>query len=230
MPLFRRSHDSKIAMGILERLPVGVIVLDTQQRVICWNEWIAKAAQMHAQNAVGKCLLDVFPEVRNTRLYTAVCDALQKGHPALLSSSLHQSPLPLYRDPTAFHGQGSDGARINQAIQILAITLPNYPRAYVIQISDVTQIRMREDYIRKQANDLRELQQRRQALLHSIPDIAWLKDIEGRYIAVNERFAQVHGVAVDAVAGENRCGNSSTFIKRKQHGQPRFTKWRNPAL
>ena len=202
MPLFRRSHDSKIAVGILERLPVGVIVLDTQQRVIYWNEWIASAAQIPAQNAVGKGLLDIFPEVRNTRLHTAVCDALQKGLSALLSSSLHQSPLPLYRDPTAFPGQGADGARITQAIQILAITLPDYPRACVIQVSDVTQIRMREDYIRKQANDLRELQQRQQALLHSIPDIAWLKDIEGRYIAVNERFAQVHGVAVDAVAGK----------------------------
>ncbi len=183
-------------------LPVGVIVLDREQKVICWNEWIARAAQIKPDKALGKSLLEIFPEIENTRLYDAINDALHKGYPALLSYSLHKSPLPLYRDPIGFRDQISERKRIDQAIQILAVTLPDYPRACVIQVSDVTHIRLREERIRKQAQDLSDLQQRQQALLHSIPDIAWLKDTQGRYIAVNERFARVFGVAIDAVAGK----------------------------
>ena len=188
--------DPQIAIGVLECLPVGVIVLDSQQRVICWNDWIASAAQVYAENALGKSILEIFPEIENTRLGDAIADALHIGFPALLSFSLHKTPLPLYRKA------GEEKQRLDQAIQILPISLPNYPRACVIQVSDVSHVRMREAQIRKQANDLRDVQQRQQALLHSIPDIAWLKDIEGRYIAVNERFASVFGVAVDSVAGK----------------------------
>ena len=201
MRIFRRARDTQIAAGVLELLPVGVIVLDTAQRVICWNDWITKTAQINAKNALGKSFLSLFPEIQGSRLEEAIDDALRRGHPTLLSYSLHKSPLPLYREKTGFH-TSEESARLDQAIQIVPVTLPDAARTCVIQISDVTHIRLREEHIRQQANDLRELQQRQQALLHSIPDIAWLKDIEGRYIAVNARFASVYGVPIDAVAGK----------------------------
>ena len=188
--------DPAIAKVLLERLPVGVIVLDNQKRVICWNEWVAEATEVSASNAIGKSILELFPEIENTRLSDALEDALQLGFPALLSFSLHKSPLPLFRK------LGNEELRLDQVIQVLSVTLPNYPRACVIQISDVTHVRMREEQIRKQGHELRELQHRQQALLHSIPDIAWLKDVEGRYIAVNARFAAVYGVPVESVAGK----------------------------
>lgn len=188
--------DSQIANGVLECLPVGVIVLDSQQRVICWNDWVAEATEVVAASAIGKSILELFPEIENTRLADAIEDALQLGFPALLSFSLHKSPLPLYRN------LGNEKLRLDQAIQVLSVTLPNYPRACVVQVSDVTHVRMREEQIRKQAHELHALQQCQQALLHSIPDIAWLKDIEGRYIAVNARFAAVFGLPVEFVAGK----------------------------
>ncbi len=190
------SLDPQIAIGILECLPVGVIVLDSQQRVICWNDWVAQAAELDAATALGKPLREIFPEIDDTRLSDAILDALERGFPALLSYSLHKSPLPFYRR------SGQEKQRLDQAIQVLPVTLPNYPGACVIQVSDVTHVRMREAQIRKQANDLRAVQQSQQALLHSIPDIAWLKDIDGRYIAVNARFSAVFGIPVDSVAGK----------------------------
>ena len=43
---------------------------------------------------------------------------------------------------------------------------------------------------------------RQQAILENIPDIAWLKDDQSRYLAVNETFAQSCGVAAQALVGK----------------------------
>ncbi|MBI4643058.1 MAG: PAS domain S-box protein, partial [Deltaproteobacteria bacterium] len=55
---------------------------------------------------------------------------------------------------------------------------------------------------RKQAEEaLREIQGQQKAILDNIPDIAWLKDKEGRYIAANKPFAQSCGVRQEDLEG-----------------------------
>jgi len=49
---------------------------------------------------------------------------------------------------------------------------------------------------------LQEIQQRQKALLDSIPDIAWLKDSGGSYIAVNQLFGQVFNVEAGKIRGK----------------------------
>jgi len=49
---------------------------------------------------------------------------------------------------------------------------------------------------------MRKGMQRLHALLDNIPDMAWLKDRDGRFIAVNERFAQASGVATESIPGK----------------------------
>ncbi|MCE1245291.1 MAG: PAS domain S-box protein, partial [Firmicutes bacterium] len=49
---------------------------------------------------------------------------------------------------------------------------------------------------------LRETQLRQKALLDSITDIAWLKDTESRFIAINEPLAKASGFPIDYVIGK----------------------------
>jgi PAS domain S-box-containing protein len=49
---------------------------------------------------------------------------------------------------------------------------------------------------------LREVQSRQRAILNNIPDIAWLKDREGRFIAANEPFAKACGIAPEQLVGK----------------------------
>ena len=51
---------------------------------------------------------------------------------------------------------------------------------------DVTLLRHRE-------SQLREAERQRKAILDNIPDIAWLKDEAGRFLVVNQRFAESAG-------------------------------------
>jgi len=56
---------------------------------------------------------------------------------------------------------------------------------------------------RKQAEQaLKRSEYRQRAILNNIPDIAWIKDNDGKYIAVNEAFAQSAGCAAGDIIGK----------------------------
>jgi diguanylate cyclase (GGDEF)-like protein/PAS domain S-box-containing protein len=50
---------------------------------------------------------------------------------------------------------------------------------------------------------LEEEKRQKEAILNNIPDIAWLKDKEGRYLSVNEPFARASGISVQEMVGKN---------------------------
>ena len=60
---------------------------------------------------------------------------------------------------------------------------------------DVTERKLMEEQLKISA-------QQQKALLDSIPDMAWMKDIEGRFIAVNQPFAQAAGMTPDTIQGK----------------------------
>ncbi len=49
---------------------------------------------------------------------------------------------------------------------------------------------------------LRNVELQQKAILNNIPDIAWLKDIESRFIIVNEAFAKACGFKVEEIVGK----------------------------
>lgn len=49
---------------------------------------------------------------------------------------------------------------------------------------------------------LQESLHQQKAILNNIPDMAWLKDIDSRYIAVNEQYLQVSGLKYEEVVGK----------------------------
>lgn len=52
-------------------------------------------------------------------------------------------------------------------------------------------------------NKLRKVEFQQKAILDNIPDIAWLKDLHGRFIAVNEPFARACGFKVEEIIGKS---------------------------
>ena len=57
--------------------------------------------------------------------------------------------------------------------------------------------------VQKRAEEtVRELQRQQRALLENIPDIAWVKDKERRYVAVNDAFSKAYGHAPEEIIGK----------------------------
>jgi diguanylate cyclase (GGDEF)-like protein/PAS domain S-box-containing protein len=63
-------------------------------------------------------------------------------------------------------------------------------------MEDITERKLAEERIS-------EVIRQQQAILDNIPNIAWLKDREGRYVAVNDPFGKTFGVAPKDLVGKN---------------------------
>ena len=70
------------------------------------------------------------------------------------------------------------------------------PVGSMMIVRDITQQKLVEEALRK-------TQRQQKAILDNIPDIAWLKDKESRFIAVNEPFARAGGGRPEDLAGKN---------------------------
>jgi len=62
-------------------------------------------------------------------------------------------------------------------------------------VQDITEQKLAEQ-------KLQETLHQQEAILNNIPDMAWLKDLDSRYIAVNEQFLHVSGVPKEAIIGK----------------------------
>jgi len=181
-----------LATNILKVMPVGLMVVDTEQVVLVWNQWMENASGIKEAQAVGKPFTSLFPDIQYGRLHSALLNALETGCPSILSNALNNGPLPL------FYGTKN---LMEQSIHIVPFKNHQGQRCALIQVMDVSSARKREDTIRKQARVLDDIQQQQNALLHSIPDIAWLKDLDGRYLAVNDKFSSVYGIDPADISG-----------------------------
>ncbi|GAB2181905.1 hypothetical protein DLREEDagrD3_21280 [Denitratisoma sp. agr-D3] len=81
----------------------------------------------------------------------------------------------------------------------------------------------------------REKERQARALLNSIPAPAWLVDTEGRYLAVNQYFCQIAGMAEDALLGKTAHGvfpeqiaealRQGQLLTYEQGGNSREERW-----
>lgn len=60
-----------------------------------------------------------------------------------------------------------------------------------------------EDLVEERTLEVRRQTQSLRAMIDNIPHMAWLKDAEGRFIAVNEAYAQATGMSSDQLLGKS---------------------------
>jgi len=120
--------------SILENSNFGLIVLAANGRIVFWNNWLASTSGIDAGRALGCELMDLFPELRGSRLMEAVTDALERGQSAQLSRLLNRCPLPLHA--------GGRPERLHQTITLQPLTSDGL--GCQIQIFDATAEAVRE--------------------------------------------------------------------------------------
>ena len=140
-----------LSRNVLKAVNIGVVVLDDQQTIAIWNQWMQRFSSVPAPNAIGKRLTELFPELENGRLHGAVQNALESKLPALLSQTLNKAPFPLFVTPK----DAREDHRMQQAIQVIPITAPGMPTHCLIQVTDVSLAVNREGILRQQAIELR---------------------------------------------------------------------------
>lgn len=138
--------------SIINAINVGLILVDRDQKVLLWNEWVARHSDIPMENALGKPLNDAFVEPPSPALLAAVRNTLQYGLPVVLSNALHRSPLALYQITDARMEEN----RMHQSVTITSLSGDDLQRYCLIQIADSSNSIKREKMLRSHSEVLRK--------------------------------------------------------------------------
>lgn len=138
-----------LPLRVLNLIDCGVIVLDREGCILVWNGWLVPRSGRGAARVQGHALIDVFPDLRGSRVEAAILAALLEGTTTEhVPPSSNRSPFPL-REPGSF-----DGALIDQAIAVTPFDEEGQ-RYCVIEIRDVSGVAVRERRLLEHAESLR---------------------------------------------------------------------------
>jgi diguanylate cyclase (GGDEF)-like protein/PAS domain S-box-containing protein len=126
----------------------GIIVLDAEGCIVLWNRWMVTRSGRSAARVGGHLLWDVFPELRGSRVDSAVLAALTECISTNVPQSQSRAPFPL-REAGSF-----DGERIDQAISVTPFS-EGKARLCMIEIRDVSGAAGRERQLLEHAESLR---------------------------------------------------------------------------
>lgn len=136
--------------SVLKAVKVGVIVLDSEQRVVLWNQWMEQHSQYSADAVLGKTFAEIFPEMVGGRADMAIRAALADNFASLISQTLNKMPFPLHTSPA----DEANGVRIEQAVQVMPVEVATLARHCLVQITDVSMAVARDKKLREQALEL----------------------------------------------------------------------------
>ncbi|MGA2057805.1 MAG: ATP-binding protein [Bradyrhizobium sp.] len=138
---------------VFDAVDIGLVLLDSHQCVVGWNEWMARVSHCSAGDALGKNICDVFTDLNSTRLPNVIEDAFQAGSSSILTHSLNRL-LPL-------QGEGGEPLLHNIVVRPVVAASAKY---CLLQITDVTLAVSRERLLRERQNA------RYYAIVDSAPD------------------------------------------------------------
>ncbi|WP_312517031.1 diguanylate cyclase [Massilia sp.] len=142
------ESDLALPARILNLLDCGVIALDAESCIVVWNGWLVPRSGRGAARVQGQPLLDVFPNLRGSRVEAAVLAALTEGTTTNVPPSSGRAPFPL-RQAGSF-----DGAPIEQAVTVTPFREGGEPYC-MIEIRDISGTAERERRLLDHAESLR---------------------------------------------------------------------------
>lgn len=140
---------SSLPARVLNLVDCGVIVLDREGCIVLWNGWLVPRSGRGVARMQGHALIEVFPDLRGSRVEAAILAALLEGVATEhVPPSHNRAPFPL-REPGSF-----DGALIDQAVAVTPFD-DGGQRFCLVEIRDVSGVAVRERRLLEHAESLR---------------------------------------------------------------------------
>ncbi len=184
-----------LAYGLVDLCELGLIVVDSKNKVTFWNHWMEKSSGIKTKDALGRHLNDVFTNLNCFRLEQAIKDALKRGMSSVLSQKFNPHILPLY---------SSEQDKIQDKLMCQMVTVKPLKvdtQFCLIQIFDVTSAMSRDQMLREQASKSRSQARHTKAILSSIVDAVITTDQDGRIDYMNSVAEQLTGWSLDDAGG-----------------------------
>ncbi|MCX7627425.1 MAG: diguanylate cyclase [Methylophilaceae bacterium] len=137
--------------GLADAIELGLVITDGQGRIQLWNRWIAHHSGIPSEQAKGKTLTELYPELAGSRLERAVLEAATNNLAAVLTPHLHHSPLPLF----ASQQDKRVNRRLYQLIHVVPMVNDDQTRWVLVQVTDMTAAFRRELLLRQKNEELK---------------------------------------------------------------------------
>lgn len=173
---------------IFNTINLGLIVVDTDTKVLLWNNWTAKHSGINTADALNRPLENVFSETVSPAFLTALKNTLAYRLPVVLSTALHRTPLPLYTSSEANLQQN----RMYQSITITPIQSQLNEPCCLVQVTDSSTSIKREKMLRSHSEILKK-----EATTDSLTDICNRRFFDAHYeMAVADAKRQKHLLSI----------------------------------
>jgi len=126
----------------VDTLELGIIVLDKDGTVCCWNSWLSSHSVTSAEDALGKHISEVFDKMP-LRVQEGINSVIASKQSVFLSTALNRAPFPLFANDEAALAD----LRIYQLVQMRPLIVNGEPGC-IVQISDVSASARREESLR----------------------------------------------------------------------------------
>jgi len=180
-----------LTQSVVDLSSIGLVVVDRQRVIVCWNEWMQSASGISMENTVGKSLYELIPELAGGRFEKAVAAALERGMPAFLSQKFHPHIFPLY-----LNSEDKDNQRL-MSQQVIVKPIGNQNDHCLIQVIDVSSAVARDQMLRNQAGVFRAQERHTRAILTSIADAVITTDASGCVDYMNHVAEELSGWALE---------------------------------
>ncbi len=164
---------------ILAHIPAAIVLTDAHGIVKRWCGSAEAIFGYSESEAIGKSFASILKLIENPFTLLNNWDSTQGG-----------------RWTSEITAHGKDGQPIDILLEAAEVVRPNggYD-GFVLTCSNLTSQRQAEAMAAK-------VHKQQEAILNNIPDIAWLKDTESRYVMVNAPFAEACGFSQAEVVGK----------------------------
>jgi PAS domain S-box-containing protein len=124
--------DQRPEWKVLDYLPVGICIFDTDLRIRYWNRRLEDWTGIPADEIVGECITERFPGVNQPHYLERIRQVFTTSMPAIFSSQIHRQFIPSKR---------TDGTLQIQQTTVMALDRENCQSPYaLVVIEDVTDL------------------------------------------------------------------------------------------
>ncbi len=161
--------------------PSGIAFLDADLRYLHINPVLAQMNGVSVEDTLGRAVRQVVPSVAD-ECEPYLKKVLSTGQPILNIEIVDPNPAP-----------GTSPRRWLESY---------YPVVHSGKVQGVGAIVTEVTELHRMQEALQESDHRAQAILETIPDTAWLKDADGRYLAVNSAWCRRTGCEAHKAIGK----------------------------
>ena len=186
--LFLRSlasqvRDTEYAENIVETVREPLVVLNSDLKILTANHSFYDIFKVTPEETIGNFIYDLGNRQWDIPKLRVLFEEILPHDTVINGYEVEHDFLDIGRKIILLNARQIFRKKIGSHIILLAM-------------EDITERKLAEERIS-------EVIRQQQAILDNIPNIAWLKDREGRYVAVNDPFSRAFGVAPEDLVGKN---------------------------